>query len=194
LQRANLPSAPGVPLIGIVSRLAGQKGFDLFPAALPRLLERHRAQLIVTGTGERHFERMFRQLAAKFPTQVRFHNAFSNEMAHWIEAGSDFFLMPSRYEPCGLNQMYSLKYGTVPIVRKTGGLADTVQPWNARTSKGTGIVFETYDAFGLYWALTEALRTWHDRPAYLRLQQNGMAEDFSWDHQVEKYEHLYRQL
>jgi starch synthase len=192
LERAHLPSLPDVPLVGIVSRLAGQKGFDLFPQALPRLLQQHRFQLIVTGTGERHFERMFRQLQAQFPTQVRFNNAFDNELAHWIEAGSDFFLMPSRYEPCGLNQMYSLKYGTVPIVRKTGGLADTVRLWNGRT--GTGIVFETYDAFGVYWALSTALAVYKDRPAYRQLQQNGMAEDFSWDHQVEKFEQLYAQL
>lgn len=194
LQRAHLPSFPDVPLIGIVSRLAGQKGFDLFPQALPRLLQRHRVQLIVTGSGERHFERMFRQLAVQFPTQVRFNNAFDNEMAHWIEAGSDFFLMPSRYEPCGLNQMYSLKYGAVPIVRKTGGLSDTVQLWSPRTQTGTGIVFETYDAYGLYWALSEALKTYKDRAAYRQLQQNGMAQDFSWDHQVGTYERLYAQL
>jgi starch synthase len=194
LQRAHLPWVPDVPLIGIVSRLAGQKGFDLFPAALPRLLQQHRFQLIVTGSGERHFERMFRQLADQFPTQVRFNNAFDNEMAHWIEAGSDFFLMPSRYEPCGLNQMYSLKYGTVPIVRKTGGLADTVEPWNPFAGTGTGIVFQNYDGFGLYWAISEALKTWRDPPAYRRLQQNAMAQDFSWDHQVQKYEQLYAQL
>lgn len=194
LKRASLPSLPDVPLVGLVSRLAGQKGFDLFPGALPRLLQQHRFQLIVTGSGERHFERMFRQLALQFPQQVRFNNAFDNEMAHWIEAGSDFFLMPSRYEPCGLNQMYSLKYGTVPIVRKTGGLADTVKLWNPRGGTGTGIVFETYDSFGLYWAISEALKVYKDRPAYRRLQQNGMAQDFSWDHQVEKYEQLYAQL
>ena len=194
LKRAGLPSLPDVPVIGIVSRLAGQKGFDLFPGVMERLLRQHRFQLIVTGSGERHFERMFRQLAIQFPTQVAFNNAFHNEMAHWIEAGSDFFLMPSRYEPCGLNQMYSLKYGTVPIVRKTGGLADTVEQWNPRTRGGTGIVFETYDAFGLYWAVSTALKTYKDRPAYRALQQNGMAQDFSWDHQVEKYEQLYAQL
>ena len=194
LKRASLPSVPDVPLIGIVSRLAGQKGFDLFPSVLPRLLANERFQLIVTGSGERHFERMFRQLQVRFPDQVRFNNAFDNEMAHWIEAGSDFFLMPSRYEPCGLNQMYSLKYGTVPIVRKTGGLADTVELWNPRDGTGTGIVFETYDAFGLYWAISTALKTYRDRPAYRRLQQNGMAQDFSWNHQVKHYEQLYGQL
>ncbi|MBS1151783.1 MAG: hypothetical protein H6Q89_3481 [Myxococcaceae bacterium] len=194
LARAKLPALPDVPVIGIVSRLAGQKGFDLFPPALPRLLAKERFQLVVTGSGERHFERMFRQLQAQFPNQVRFNNAFDNEMAHWIEAGSDFFLMPSRYEPCGLNQMYSLKYGTVPIVRKTGGLADTVELWNPRARTGTGIVFETYDAFGLYWAISEALKVYRDRPAYRQLQQNGMAQNFSWDHQVEHYEQLYRQL
>ncbi len=194
LHRVKLPSVPEVPLFGIVSRLAGQKGFDLLEGAMPRLLARERMQLVVLGSGERHTERMFRGLQAQFPTQVRFHAGFDNELAHWIEAGSDFFLMPSRYEPCGLNQMYSLKYGTVPIVRKTGGLADTVQLWSPRRREGTGLVFETYDAFGLYWAVKEALKVFKDRPAYRQLQQNGMAQDYSWDHQVTHYEQLYARL
>ncbi len=190
----NLPYVPGVPLFGVVSRLAGQKGFSLFPQVMPGLLHRERMQLIVTGTGERHFERMFRQLQAQFPQQVRFQNAFDNDMAHQIEAASDFFLMPSHYEPCGLNQMYSLKYGAVPIVRKTGGLADTVELWNPRTGHGTGVVFDSYDSAGLLWAIEAALKIYRDRPAYARLQLNGMAQDFSWEHQVLEYESLYAQL
>jgi starch synthase len=194
LARARLPHVPGVPLFGVISRLAGQKGFSLFPAVLPELLARHRFQLIVTGTGERHFERMFRQLAAQFPTQVNFHNAFDNDLAHCIEAASDFFLMPSRYEPCGLNQMYSLKYGAVPIVRRTGGLADTVDLWSPRTGKGTGIVFEAFDSAALRWGILTALDLYRDRRSFDLLQQNGMAQDFSWDHQVVEYEKLYTQL
>jgi starch synthase len=194
LAKAHLPYVPNVPLFGIVSRLAGQKGFALCEQVLPSLLHRERFQLIVTGTGERHFERMFRALSEQFPTQVRFQNAFDNEMAHQVEAASDFFLMPSRYEPCGLNQMYSLKYGTVPIVRKTGGLADTVDLWSPRTGRGTGIVFESFDASALRWAITSALDVFREKAAYARLQQNGMARDFSWEHQVLEYEQLYRRI
>jgi starch synthase len=115
-------------------------------------------------------------------------------MAHWIEAGSDFFLMPSKYEPCGLNQMYSLRYGTVPIVRKTGGLADTVEQWSPTTGEGTGIVFDNFDAGAVRWAISTALKLYADRSAYRRLQRNGMAQDFSWEHQVHEYEQLYAQL
>lgn len=194
LKRARLPSVAGVPLFGIVSRLAGQKGFDLLHETLPRALSRERFQLIVLGSGERRHERFFHELRARFPAQVRFHAGFDNELAHWIEAGSDFFLMPSRYEPCGLNQMYSLKYGTVPVVRKTGGLADTVELWDPPRNTGTGIVFEHYDAPAMYWALTSALRLYRDRAAFRQVQQNGMAQDFSWEHQVKHYERLYAQL
>ena len=191
LKRANLPSVPGVPLFGVISRFAGQKGFDLLPSVLPRLLHEQRFQLVVTGSGEHRFEHMFRQLAQQFPHQVRFQNAFDNEMAHWIEAGSDFFLMPSRYEPCGLNQMYSLKYATVPVVRKTGGLADTIDLWNPRTKQGNGIVFDDYESGAVRWAIMAALHLYADRAAYRRVQQNGMAQDFSWEHQVQAYEALY---
>ena len=111
-----------------------------------------------------------------------------------IEAGADLFLMPSRYEPCGLNQMYSLKYGTAPIVRKTGGLADTVDLWNPNTGEGTGFPFEHYDAEGVRWAIGYALETLRDRRAFARLQQNAMAKDFSWDRQARLYEELYARL
>jgi starch synthase len=125
---------------------------------------------------------------------VRFQTQFDNALAHWIQAGSDFFLMPSKYEPCGLTQLYALKYGTVPIVRKTGGLADTVQLWSPRTNTGTGIVFDDYDARAVHWALEAAFNIYRDRPVYRRLQLNGMTQDFSWEHQVQKYEALYSKL
>jgi starch synthase len=191
LESAHLPFRPDVPLFAIVSRLAGQKGLDLLPDALPRLLHRHRMQLVVLGSGERRFERIFREFERRFPRQVRFQNKFDVGLSHRIEAGADFFLMPSRYEPCGLNQMYSLRYGTVPVVRRTGGLADTVAPWNPRTGEGTGIVFEHYDAAGLSWAVETALGLFRDRAAYGQVQQAGMAQDFSWDAQVAKYEQIY---
>jgi starch synthase len=194
LSRAHLPVLPGVPLLGIVSRLTGQKGFDLLPDALALGLREGKFQLVVQGSGEKRFERMFHQLRDKYPRQVRFQTAFDNPLAHWIQAGSDFFLMPSRYEPCGLTQMYALKYGTVPIVRKTGGLADTVSLWSPRTGTGTGIVFDDYDAKAVHWALEAAFNIYRDRPVYRRLQHNGMTQNFSWDHQVQKYEQLYSKL
>ncbi len=194
LSRAHLPVLPGVPLLGIVSRLTAQKGFDLLPDALSLGLREGKFQLVVQGSGEKRFERMFHQLRDKYPRQVRFQTAFDNPLAHWIQAGSDFFLMPSKYEPCGLTQLYALKYGTVPIVRKTGGLADTVQLWSPRTGTGTGIVFDDYDAKAVHWALEAAFNIYRDRPAYRRLQHNGMTQNFSWDNQVQKYEQLYSKL
>ena len=194
LARMRLPHVAGVPVIGIVSRLAGQKGFALLEGLMAPLLRRHAFQLVVLGGGERRFEAMFAGLANAFPRQVSFHRGFSNELAHLIEAGSDMFLMPSVYEPCGLNQMYSLRYGTVPIVHRTGGLADTVEPWSPASGRGTGIVFEHHDAAGLAWAIEAALGAYRDRAGWHRLMQNGMAQDFSWNVQGKLYEELYRRL
>ncbi|HEU4731768.1 MAG TPA: glycogen/starch synthase [Kofleriaceae bacterium] len=194
LARMGLVHHADVPVIGIVSRLAGQKGFALAGEVLPGLLVRHGFQLVVLGSGEHRFEQMFAGLAAAFPRQVGFHRGFSNELAHLIEAGADMFLMPSRYEPCGLNQMYSLRYGTVPIVHRTGGLADTVQLWDPRDRTGTGIVFDHFNADGLGWAIEAALATYRDAAAWRQLLANGMAQNFSWDVQGKLYEQLYRRL
>ena len=192
--RFGLPHDPRVPVLGVVSRLASQKGFALFEGMLPALLRSHGFQLAVLGSGEPRFEQLFAELAAGFPRQVGFHRGFSNELAHLIEAGADMFVMPSRYEPCGLNQMYSLRYGTVPIVHKTGGLADTVQLWDPRDRSGTGIVFDHYTPEGLRWALEAALRLYRDAEAWRALMANGMAQNFSWDVQGKLYEDLYRRL
>jgi starch synthase len=194
LARFGLPHVAHVPVIGIVSRLAGQKGFALLEDVVPGLLRRHGFQLVVLGSGEPRFEQLFAGLAAAFPRQVGFYRGFSNELAHLIEAGADMFLMPSRYEPCGLNQMYSLRYGTVPIVHKTGGLADTVQLWDPRDRTGTGIVFDHYTGDGLRWAIEAALATYRDAAAWRALVDNGMAANFSWDKQGKLYEELYRRL
>jgi starch synthase len=194
LERFGLPHDPRAPVIGIVSRLAGQKGFALVGDVVPALLRRHGFQLVVLGSGESRFEQLFGQLAATFPRQVGFHRGFSNELAHLIEAGADMFLMPSRYEPCGLNQMYSLRYGTVPIVHKTGGLADTVQLWDPRDGSGTGLVFDHFTGEGLSWAIEAALALYRDPAAWRRLTDNGMALNFSWDVQGKLYEELYRRL
>jgi starch synthase len=194
LARFGLPHVAHVPVIGIVSRLAGQKGFALLEDVMPGLLRRHGFQFVVLGSGEPRFEQLFWSLAAAFPRQVGFYRGFSNELAHLIEAGADMFLMPSRYEPCGLNQMYSLRYGTVPIVHKTGGLADTVQLWDPRDRTGTGIVFDHYTGDGLRWAIEAALATYRDAAAWRTLVDNGMAANFSWDRQGKLYEELYRRL
>ena len=189
-----MPYRAGVPVIGIVSRLASQKGFDLVGSVMPALLQRHGFQLVVLGSGEPALEDMFNRLQRSFPRQVCFYRGFHNGLAHQIEAGSDMFLMPSLYEPCGLNQLYSLRYGTVPIVHRVGGLADTVRPWNPNTGAGTGFAFEHHDAAGLRWAIQAALRTYRDADQWPQLVQNGMSEDFSWDVQGKLYELVYQRL
>ncbi len=196
LAKFNLPitQSARVPLIGIVSRLAGQKGFGLCAEVLGGLLRRHAVQLVVLGSGEARFEQLFQDLQRTFPRQVGFYRGFSNPLAHLIEAGSDMFLMPSRYEPCGLNQMYSLKYGTVPIVHKTGGLADTVRLWDPTDGTGTGFLFANYDATGLRWAIEAAIETYANAAHWHVLMRTGMAENFSWDVQTKLYEELYRRL
>jgi starch synthase len=193
-QKMGLDEAGATPLMGIVSRLTGQKGFDLFFQTLPERLARGRFRMAVLGTGEPPIEGLFEKLQAAYPGRLSFYKGFSNELAHLIEAGSDLFLMPSRYEPCGLNQMYSMKYGTVPLVRKTGGLADTVTPFDPRTARGTGFVFEPYTPDALGAALDDALALWDDRKAWRRLMLNGMAQDFSWGVQVREYANLYAKM
>jgi starch synthase len=178
---------PRAQVAGIVSRLASQKGFELLGEAGPAVLARHDVRLAVLGSGEPRFEELFHNLERRFPGKVSFHKGFSNELAHLIEAGADLFLMPSRYEPCGLNQMYSLRYGTLPLVRRTGGLADTVDAQ-------TGFLFDDYVAHGLQGAWEHALRTWHEPARWRHLQQNAMAKNYSWDTQVRRYEDVYTRL
>jgi len=194
LNRLRLHVGNDTPLLGMVSRLAQQKGFDLLFDLLPEILQQRELAVAVLGSGETKYQDFFRDLAKRFPDRVAFHQGYDEELAHWIEAGSDMFLMPSLYEPCGLNQLYSLKYGTVPIVRRTGGLADSVQMWHAGTQSGTGIVFNDFDVPAVNWALHTALDLYKDRAAWLRLVQNGMAQDFSWERQVVEYEALYDRM
>jgi starch synthase len=195
LLRQNLRPAPGrVPLFGIVSRLASQKGFDLLTDTLPKLLQDHDVRLAVVGTGEPHYERFFAGLAEKYRGRAWFFGGYDEALAHWIEGASDVFLMPSQYEPCGLNQMYSLRYGTVPVVRRTGGLADSVQHFDPATGVGTGIVFNDFDAAAMQWALDTAMK-WYAQPAlWQRLVQNGMRCDFSWEAQADEYLRLFAGL
>jgi starch synthase len=196
LQRTGLATRTRsrAPLLGMVSRLASQKGFDLVMTVLPQLLAQHDFFLGVLGSGDAQYETFFRELAHDHPTRVSFHSGYSEETAHWIEAASDMFLMPSLYEPCGLNQMYSLRYGTIPIVRRTGGLADSVQHFDPATRLGTGIVFNDYDAGAVRWALETAFELYGDKPRWKQLVQNAMAQDFSWERRVGDYVALYERL
>jgi starch synthase len=199
LESAGLRYSPRVPVLGIVSRLAWQKGFDLCMTVLPRLLANRAVQLVVLGTGEPQYERFFASLAFQFPNQVAYKRGFSEPMAHLIEAGSDMFLMPSRYEPCGLNQMYSLRYGTPPIVHRTGGLADTVTPFDASRRTGNGFVFDHFDEGGLTFGIVQALKVWgsgegEDRERWTALQKNGMRARLGWDERVTAYEMVYRMI
>jgi starch synthase len=196
LQRNGLatPARSRSPLIGMVSRLTSQKGFDLIMKALPELLAQHDFFCAVLGSGDALYEQFFRELAHMHPTRVSFRSGYSEETAHWIEAASDLFLMPSLYEPCGLNQMYSLRYGTIPIVRRTGGLADSVQHYDTTTRSGTGVVFNDYDEGAVTWAIGTALDLYADKTHWPRLVQNAMAQDFSWERRVGDYVTLYEQL
>jgi starch synthase len=178
----------------MVTRLTEQKGIDLLSGALPDLLQARDFGLMVLGSGDPKYVAFFDALARRFPQRVAFRAGYDESFAHLIEAGSDIFLMPSRYEPCGLNQMYSLRYGTVPIVRNTGGLADSVQHFNPNSGVGTGCVFNDYDAPAVRWAIGTTL-DWYANPGIWKtLMQNAMAQDFSWSRQIQKYDALYREL
>jgi starch synthase len=196
LQRTGLATRvrSHAPLVGMVSRLTSQKGFDLLMQALPPLLAQHDFFLAVLGSGDAQYEKFFRDLAHAHPTRVHFRSGYSEETAHWIEAASDMFLMPSQYEPCGLNQMYSLRYGTIPIVRRTGGLADSVQHFDPATGLGTGVVFNDYDVTAVSWGIETALGWYANKPQWQRLMQNAMAQDFSWERRVGDYVALYEKL
>ena len=182
------------PVVGIVSRFATQKGFDLIVEDAEAFMKND-LLLVALGTGEPHFEEQFRLLAKKFPTKVGVRIAYDNALAHKVEAGSDIFLMPSRWEPCGLNQIYSLRYGTVPVVRATGGLDDTVEPFDPKTGQGTGFRFVPYTATALLECLLAALKVYRAEPqAWRQLMINGMKKDFSWNHSAAEYEELYRRV
>ena len=191
-ERFGLEFDPKVPLFGIVSRFATQKGFDLLQAALPGVMDSMDVQLAVLGTGERETEEFFQRLTTRYPGRVGSYIGFSNEVSHLIEAGSDFFLMPSRYEPCGLNQSYSMRYGTLPIVRATGGLDDTVHNYDEKTGAGTGFKFQDASAAALYYCIGWAVSTWYDRPAHIKsLQKQAMAQEFLWSDAARQYEFTY---
>ena len=194
MHQVNLPWNPDVPVFGVISRLTAQKGFELFPDILPVLLQEHDLRLVVLGSGEERYETYFQWLRDTYSEKVSIYRGYNNQLAHRIEAGSDVFCMPSRYEPCGLNQMYSLRYGTVPLVRRTGGLADTVADWDPGTRRGTGFVFDEFRSEALLACMRRVLATWADQGAWSELVQNGMAQDWSWNVQGPRYVDLYSRL
>jgi len=179
-----------LPVIGIVSRFAAQKGFDLIAQVIDRLA-REDMVIVALGTGDKEYEDLFRKLNQQFPQKILVRIGFDNALAHKIEAGSDMFLMPSRYEPCGLNQIYSLKYGTVPVVRATGGLDDTIEPWDARTNRGTGFKFSDYTGDTLLATIRQALTAFKDQTGWQALMRNGMGKDFSWTNSAREYVRIY---
>ncbi len=190
LNRAAMPHREHAPLIGMVTRLADQKGMDLVEEASERLMAMD-IQLVVLGTGDKKYHQFLIDLQRRYPDRCRAWLTFDNQLSHHIEAAADIFLMPSRYEPCGLNQMYSLKYGTVPVVRRVGGLADTVQDFDESTGKGTGFLFDEYTVDAMMAALSRAVSLYPRRRLWTRLMKNGMRQDFSWKRSAAKYEQLF---
>ncbi|HCI81396.1 MAG TPA: starch synthase, partial [Ktedonobacter sp.] len=190
-EQAHLPIRPDVPLISMVSRLADQKGFDLIAQIIEPLLAQG-IQFVVLGIGEQRYHELFQKLAARFPEQVAIFLTFNAEIAQRIYAGSDMFLMPSRFEPCGLNQLIAMRYGCVPIVRSVGGLADTVQEYDPKTGAGNGFTFAKYDAWELFAAIVRALEVYRFKDIWQTLQQRGMEADHSWHASAMRYVDVYR--
>lgn len=189
LARAGLELRASSPVFGVVGRMVDQKGADLMQQALPPFLESG-AGVVVLGSGDGRLEEGWRALERRFPRQAKVTVGFDSALAHLIEAGSDFFLMPSRFEPCGLNQMYSLLYGSVPVVRQVGGLDDTVV--DAAEPNGTGLKFRDATADGLRWALKRAMDLFAAREQYEAVRRRGMAQDFSWETAARRYEEVYQ--
>lgn len=186
-----LPVSAETPLVGIISRLTDQKGFDLLDQIAVPLVEQG-IQLVVSGTGDQHYHSMFQRLAARYPRQVAVHLTFSTEMSERIYAGSDMLLMPSRFEPCGVTQMLAMRYGSIPIVRATGGLADTVQNFDPAANTGNGFSFARYDPFQFFAAVVRALEVYRFPNVWQELMQRAMCSDYSWDASAEQYVALYR--
>ncbi|MFZ5829720.1 MAG: glycogen synthase GlgA [Planctomycetota bacterium] len=195
LQRElGLPMQPRTPLLGMVSRLADQKGLDILVDVMQRWVQVHDAQWVILGTGQPKYQRLLEMLAERFPQKVVARLEFSNPLAHRIEAGADMFLMPSRFEPCGLSHFYSLKYGTIPVVRATGGLADTVTgPDDATPERpANGFTFQDYSAMALAEALDKAVAMYQQPEPWSRLIATGMAQDWSWNRSARQYIDLYQ--
>ncbi len=190
-ERCGLPVEARTPLVGIISRLSDQKGFDLLDQVIVPLLDQG-IQLVVSGTGDQHYHQMFHRLEARYPEQVSVHLTFNAEMSQQIYAGSDMLLMPSRFEPCGLTQMIAMRYGSIPIVHRTGGLADTVQEFDPIANTGNGFSFTRYEPFELFAAVVRAIEVYKFGDIWRDLMQRAMLADYSWDASAEQYVALYR--
>jgi len=193
IESAGLDVSAERPVIGVITRLAWQKGVDLIAAIVPEIIKRD-AALVILGKGEEKYQKMLTALAEKFPGRVSVNIKFDNALSHKIEAGSDLFLMPSRYEPCGLNQMYSLKYGTVPVVRATGGLDDAIVDCGADAASGNGFKFADAAPAALLEALDRALAVYQDAGRWRELVKRAMAEDHSWEASAREYAALYDKI
>ncbi len=193
LQRQfHLEERPDAALVGFIGRLTLQKGIHLLQEIMVRLVDTLVVQVVILGSGDPQFEHFFAGLPFRFPGKIGTYIGFNTEMAHGIEAGADFFVMPSLYEPCGLNQMYSLKYGTLPIVHATGGLEDTVEDYEENTGSGTGFKFREPSAEALYETIARALAVYYNRPEHMdRLRKRAMRQDFSWKRAVREYEDAF---
>ena len=191
LQRTlGLPVNEKIPMIGVISRLVNQKGFDLIDCVLGDILQED-VQLVVLGTGEAKYEELFRWAAGAYPDKVSANIMYDETLAQNIYAGADLFLMPSLFEPCGLGQLFSLRYGTVPIVRETGGLADTIQAYNAETKEGNGFSFQNYNAHDMLYTIRHALSFYPNKRIWNKIVRNGMGQDFSWSQSAREYLKLY---
>ena len=188
----NLPIAPKVPVFAMISRLASQKGFDALLPVLDRILKENRLQFVIVGTGDSYLEKNLLEIA-KFNENLSVNIMFSNKAAHLIEAGSDFFLMPSRYEPCGLNQLYSLRYGTIPIARRTGGLADTIIDIGEFPREGTGLLFDNLTSDEIERQVKRAVEL-YNRPDFGNMIYRAMNQDFSWESSAEEYLGVYKKI
>jgi starch synthase len=183
-----------IALIGVVGRFVEQKGFELIAQSIERIVHDMVVQLIILGTGAQHFERYFGELPGRYKGKIGSYIGFDSRRAHMVQGGADFFLMPSLFEPCGLTQMYSQRYGTLPIVRATGGLDDTVEQYNETTGEGTGFKFSEATADALYYTIGWAISTYYDRPNHIeKMIRQAMTKDFSWQHQAREYETTYFQ-
>ncbi len=188
---AHLPVRSDVPLLAMISRLVDQKGFDLLAQIMPPLLTQG-IQFVLLGVGDQRYHELFQNLAARYPDQVAVFLTFNTELGQRIYAGSDIFLMPSRFEPCGLNQLIAMRYGSVPIVRAVGGLADTVQEYDPRTGEGNGFTFNNYDPWECFAAIVRALELFRFKDIWRTLQRRGMQADHSWHASAQRYVEMYR--
>jgi starch synthase len=181
------------PLLSMLTRIDVQKGIDLVIAVLDELLDRD-LSFVLLGTGNRESENALKEIAARHPGRMGIRLAYDESLSHLVFAGADMFLMPSKYEPCGLTQMYSMCYGTVPVVRATGGLADTVQDFDPGTEKGTGFSFNAYESGAFKETIVRAVEVWNNKPMWRTLMRNGMASDFSWTRSAQQYLDAYQKL